>query len=172
MHLTVYFHHKPVVYEKMLVKYRESEKPFWTLPGEVDSFARFVDSTLFEKLKSAENNDWADRILNKNPYLRLYECSYFSPDPDKITEEEEQVAVLQKKLTEEDIPFISANSSDHSLQPVLGSIKKDRVFVRDRWTGVGKTLFEKQAIFKLQKRQIHRIYVPPNYLKLAQNFVF
>ena len=172
MHLTVYFHHKPVVYEKMLVKYRESEKPFWTLPADVDSFACFVDSAFFEKLKEADNNDWADRILNKNPYKRLYECSYFSPDSNKITEEEEQAAALQKKLKEKEIPFISANSSDHSLKPVLGSIKKDRVFIRDRQTGAGKTLFEEQAIFKLQNRQIHRIYAHPDYLELAQKFVF
>ena len=172
MHLTVYFHHKPVVYEKMLVKYRESEKEFWSLPCDIESFSRFVDSALFEKLTESKSNEWARRLLNKNPYRRLYEWSYFSPDPGKITKEEEQVAALQQKLSDEGVLFISANSSDHSLQPIFGQTKKDQVFVKDQRTGTGKPLFEEQAIFKLQKRQIHRIYVDPDYWELAQKFVF
>lgn len=172
MHLTVYFHHKPVIYEKMLIKYRESEKEFWTLPCDTDSFSQFVDSALFQKLKESESNEWARRILNKNPYRRLYEWSYFSPDRDKAAAEEEQAEDLQKKLSQGEIPFISANSSDHSLKPLLSQLKKDRVFVKDWRRGTGKTLFEEQAIFKLQNRQIHRIYVDPNHWKPAQKFVF
>lgn len=170
MHLTVYFHHKPVVYEKMLVKYSECENTSWTLPSEVASFSRFVDSALFEKLKEAADNEWANRILNRNPFKRLYECGYFSHSSDEKTKEEKHIQALQKKLSEERISFISANSSDHSLQPVLKP--ETRLFVKNRWTGTAKTLFEEQAIFKLQRRQIRRIYVDPKDWDKAQKFAF
>ena len=172
MHLTVYFHHKPVVYEKMLIKYRECEKIPWTLPSQVDSFSRFVDSILFEKLKEAKDNEWANRILNKNPYQRLYECSYFSPSSKGKTKEEKQIQTLQEKLSKEKIPFISANSSDHSLQPVLGPVKENPLFVKDQLNNTAATLFEEQAIFKLQRRQIHRIYVDSMDRERAQKFAF
>lgn len=171
MHLTVYFHHKPVVYEKMLSRYRESEKEPWTLPCGVEPFSRFIDGSLFEKLKSAEGNEWAARILNKNPYHRVYEISYFSPDSDKMTDEEKQIKVFEKEFSSAGVPFISANSSDHSLQPILRQVQKDHVFVKGWHSDKGKTLFEEQAIFKLQRRQIHRIYADPNDRELAQKII-
>ena len=170
IHLTVYFHHKPMVYEKMLERYRDSEPVPWTLPGNVDSFAQWTDNTVFEKLKAAKNNEWAQRIRDKNPYKRVFEWGYFSPEGGSAREER-RIKSLEKKLSNENIPFISANSSNHPLKPVLSDDGENNVFVKNRWTGEAKSLFDQQAIFKLQKRQIHRIYVDLKDRERAQKLL-
>ena len=169
MHLSVYFHHKPVIYEQMLVKYKESGGDTWTLPCDTDSFALCTDNALFEKLKTvAENNEWARRILKKEPYERFYESGFFVTDPLVETEQEREIQRIRKKLSDAGLPFISANSSDHSLQPVSKHSEKNSVYVKDRWTGKCKTLHEEQAILKFQKRRIHRIYLNPKDREKAE----
>ena len=96
MRSIVYFHHKPVIYNKMLKKYARDCR--WRLPSDIQNYACFIDSKLFDRLKS-DDNVWAKRIIERRAYLRLYEYIFFesSHESDKAEEGQEKNQLSQKK---------------------------------------------------------------------------
>ena len=76
MRLVVYFHHKSTIYNEMLKKY--SKTCSWVLPSNISDYLEFTDSKLLNELKG-DKSPYAQKIIERKPYFRLYEASDFSP---------------------------------------------------------------------------------------------
>lgn len=72
MNLMVYFHHKSIVYEEMLIRYLESEDCSFKLPADINEYTSYNDYKLFEHLTKVKN-PWAVRIALRRPYRNLIE---------------------------------------------------------------------------------------------------
>lgn len=72
MFLQVYFHHKAVVYERMLERHVLGERCAWSVPCELDAFLRCTDAQLDVYL-AGTSEPWARRIVDHQPYRRVVE---------------------------------------------------------------------------------------------------
>lgn len=74
MFASVYLHYTPVVFEKMLSRYFESAPEEFTLPADVEKYAKLDDLDLWTTLRKSEN-PWARRIVERKPYTLLDEIN-------------------------------------------------------------------------------------------------
>ena len=171
MHLAVYFHSKPVVYEQMLKKY--AEETGFLLPSDVEPFTEYVDSVFFETVKKNKDNEWAKRILNKKTYERLYEYSYFHSEGKDVEKQNlkdrEQFYKIKDQLEKSDIPFFEANSYNHMLRP--SKDKEKDIYIKNVKNNSVTLLSEEQSLFNKSERRIERIYVHPSHVKDAKKFL-
>jgi len=72
MYLMVYFHHKSIVYEEMLMRYLSSPECTYVLPADIGAYVRCTDYSLYEHLSSVDNF-WAERIAARQPHKMLFE---------------------------------------------------------------------------------------------------
>lgn len=105
MFLSVYFHHTPVVMEKMLERFFKECPESFSLPSDIEGYLSLTDLDLWQVLMKSENQ-WAKRIVQKKPYVKLYEKL-------ALTHDEEEMHfhyTLKKGLEQEAIDCIVANS--------------------------------------------------------------
>jgi HD superfamily phosphohydrolase len=72
MFATVYLHHTPVIFEKMLERYFEEAHEEFSLPADVERYAKLDDMDLWSTLRRSKS-PWAQRIVNRRPFMLLDE---------------------------------------------------------------------------------------------------
>ena len=157
MRLIVYFHHKPVIYNKMIKKY--AEESGYVFPTHLPEYMVWVDSHLKDHLQK-ESSVWAKRIVQQKPYVRLAEYVFFASSP-KEKETHSKLKKLKQKLNREHIPFIEINSEEDSLTPYKKDSTKYPVYLKSPESGSAEPLCEDPSFLPLPPRKIQRIYIPP-----------
>ena len=164
MRLIVYFHHKSAIYNQMLKNY--SKECQWYLPAEAEEYVNFTDSLLFEKLRWDKDNEWAKRIIEKKPYLRLYESVYTK---ENEIQSQNNINSLKPWLKKKGLPYISINSEKHSLHP--SKPKTYPVYLKNRAINQFQKLESSSVFLALPSRRIQRIYVRPEDFPQAKELM-
>ncbi len=168
MRLIVYFHHKSVIYNKMLKKYAEEVR--FRLPTSLKQYIPFTDSHLKDHLRK-EDNTWAKKIMEQKPHIRLAEYVFFdSFKKQRFSEEklvEEKLISLQQKLKKHSIPFIEINSEEDSLTPYKRGPAQWTIYLKRTDNHESRPLKEDPGFLSIPRRKIQRIYVPPHLWKKA-----
>ncbi len=156
MHLMVYFHHKSIIFEEMMVRYLESPDCKFHLPADINEYTKYTDYKLFEHLSNSKN-EWAQRISRRDPYKVLIEIHN--------TEGSHRAENIKNYLEEKEIDVIWASSQArlskyHSGNP---EDRKDTIFVvdqYDRWVQP-MPIGESTEIFQRYEgaRIIDRLYI-------------
>lgn len=168
MRIIVYFHHKAIAYNEMLKEY--SKTCSWHLPEDIDEYTHFTDSHLFNHLKKEkDNNEWASRICNNNPFVRLYEFSHLGKPQE---EEKARFNFVLENLDEKSIPYLVINSKENSITPYKGNPNNYPVFLKNSLLKRAHPLFEKNNYISIPQRGMDRIYIDPQYQKEAEKFLF
>jgi hypothetical protein len=170
MFLMVYFHHKSVIYEEMLRRYVESspsglrlaDSPdrSWRLPADLDEYLLADDVALASHLRGSDD-PWARRIVQQQPYRRVYERHGDARTAD--------ISDPARRLRAEGIDVIAAESTGR-LSRYAGAGSKRRtapdIYVLERMPGEPvervRSLTEASQVFEryADERVIARLYVP------------
>jgi len=78
MFATVYLHHTPVIFEKMLARYFQEAQGEFMLPADVEKYAQLDDMDLWVTLRRSKNQ-WARRIVERRAYMMLDERHVGAP---------------------------------------------------------------------------------------------
>lgn len=72
MYLTVYLHHKSVVFDEMLFQFLKTDSANTRLPSSMEDYLQVDDYWLKSRLReAAKSNPWAKRIIENRPYRML-----------------------------------------------------------------------------------------------------
>lgn len=165
MYLMVYCHHKGIVYEEMLKRYfTDNEKPF-SLPYDLQEYTKCTDFWLYQILAESKNH-WAERISNKQPFIRVKELHSAFLGSEKLKEEASRV---EKILKESKIQYIMSSSKmEMSSYYNVERKKKEKTFSlfvssQDEKSFKAIPIEECTDIFKkyAQSRYIVRMYISP-----------
>lgn len=161
MFLMVYFHHKSVVYEKLLRRFVTDPACDWRLPAELDRYLHADDVGLIAHLRSSPD-PWARRIVERRPYKRVLE-RHGRP-------QEVELASERAALEDASIDVIAASSTGAlSRYARLGAKRRSApvIYVVETQPGgrrrhvrpltVASSVFERYA----DERVIARLYVRP-----------
>ena len=169
MHLMVYFHHKSIIYEEMLMRYLSSKDCTFRLPADINEYINFNDYSLHEHLQKSPN-PWAQKISTKQPYKVLFELH--------SSQETERTQGMQKKIEKEaGVPIIWASSGVrlskyHSASP---QEKSHSIYVVDQYDRLAKPYPIEKSTEIFQKyedmRRIERLYVAPENYQKAEAFI-
>ncbi|PIU00618.1 MAG: hydrolase [Bdellovibrionales bacterium CG10_big_fil_rev_8_21_14_0_10_45_34] len=165
MYLMVYFHHKAIVFDEMLLKYLTSKDCDYHIPADLSRYVRYTDQHIYEHIKSSKN-PWAVRIATRQPYKRLFEIHETQPSAD--------VARIQSELQREGIDLIHSSSIARlsKYHTSLGTEGKHQIFVVDPYNNFQPPYPLEAAtdIFRMyeKSRNIERIYVAPEDLDRAR----
>ncbi|MEI6805615.1 MAG: HD domain-containing protein [Myxococcaceae bacterium] len=148
MFASVYLHHTPVIFEKMLQKYFEESPEEFLLPEDVEAYVKLDDTDIQMHLRQSQNT-WAQRIVQRKPYSLL---------SDELSVEE--YARLCQLLKQEKIDFIESRSSS-AISKYFG-VSKIPLYVQTK-RGEAVLLESYTELFKRYQRpaQFNRIYVAP-----------
>ena len=161
MRLIVYFHHKSAIYNQMLKNY--SKDCEWHLSPNTLEYANFSDSQLFEKLRGDQDNEWAKRIIEKNPYLRLYE--FIS------NESENSISRLKQGLEKQGISCMFIDSEKHSIKPSKPILKAYPIYLKNKALNQFQDLSSAPAFLKLPRRKLIRVYIKPEEFSTAKKIL-
>ena len=171
MFLMVYFHHKSVIYEKLLQRYVTSDACDWRFPDDLESYL-WVDDTSFSQHLRSSSDPLARRIVSQIPYRRVLERHG--------TPREADVSAEVDALAGEGIDNIAAASTGKlSRYRQFGRKRKNAapIYVLERITGQPvervRTLAEATKIFEryADARTIARLYVPPEDFEVARKIL-
>lgn len=168
MHLMVYFHHKSIIYEEMLIRYLNSPECTFFVPGDINEYIKYTDYRLFEHLASVENK-WAQRITKRTPYKVLVELhtTEESPRPENIQNalEERGVGVIWASSKARLSKYHSGNPEDKA-QPIYV------VDQYDRWDKPAPVDQSTEIFHKYEgTRIIDRLYVAPEQFRDAERLL-
>ena len=164
MSLVVYFHHKSSIYNQMLKNY--SKECDWELPCDILNYSQFTDIQLFEKLKS-DPNEWAGRIIQKKPYLRLYESIVF----EKSLSSGSFLLLLKQKLEQEAVDCMLIDSKRHSIKPSKSYYQGRPMFLKNRALNKSEPLEKTKGLLSLPSRSLQRLYVKPEQYSRAKKLL-
>lgn len=168
MHLMVYFHHKSIIYEEMLIRYLNSPECGFFVPADIREYTKYTDYKLYEHLAESQN-PWAQRIAERRPYKVLVELhsTEESPRPQNIQSALESMGI--------DVIWCSSKarlSKYHSGNP------EDRVspiYVVDQYDRWDKPtpIDQSTEIFHKYEgtRIIDRLYVSPEKFRDAERLL-
>lgn len=167
MFATVYLHHTPVIFEKMLARYFEEAQGEFDLPADVERYAYLDDMDLWHTLRKSKNR-WARRIVERGPYFLL----------DERTETHEATGdaglsydELCARLEEERIDYIRTRSRS-VLSKYFDLAEKNPIFVV---TGTSREIpLEEytQLYLRYQKPALlERIFVDPEARERAKQIL-
>lgn len=168
MHLMVYFHHKSIIYEEMLIRYLNSEDCSFFVPADIREYTQYTDYKLFEHLAQAKN-PWAQRISKRQPYKVLVELH--------STEENPRPENIQAALNQVGIDVIWASSKArlskyHSGNPEDRSSPIFVVDQYDRWDKPAPIDQSTEIFHKYEgTRIIDRLYVAPEKFRDAERLL-
>ncbi len=97
MFMMVYFHHKTVIFDRLLAEYFSSPECDYTLPSKIENYTKYTDTHLSSHLSLSSNN-WAKRIVQKRPFRMLIEVH--SGIPATKTAQMEQKKLLEELQTD------------------------------------------------------------------------
>lgn len=164
MFLTVYFHYKSVIYDRMLKMYFETAPGEYSLPSDIEKYCDANDAQLYTQLAKSKN-EWAKRITNKEPYRMLVELHSGIPAGKAAAESQEKLlAKLKKDLQAKKIHFLETTATGELSKyfrkdgdPIF--VRYDNLFSEPSYIPLEKCtdLFERYQ----EKRSITRLYVSP-----------
>ena len=169
--LAVYFHNKMVIMEEMLNKYFASPDCDFYIPSALKEYLSCTDFSLLQNLRRAESkNEWARRLVNREPYERVYEVQYSYLKKDEWIEKIENV---KESLHKKNIPFIHTNSLKHTSRLYFNKEQNVLpIYIMDEFNGSVEPLHEKMKMFD-QKNFIllmDRFYVAPENKEKVRKF--
>lgn len=168
MNLMVYFHHKAIVYEELLMRYLTSDSCSFFLPADIEEYIDYTDYALYQHLRKSKN-EWARRISERRIFRVVFELH--------STAETLRVEKMRKFLEEEDIPVIFASSSIRLSKYHSGNTieKNFPIYVVDRYDRLAKPYAIEESTEIFQKydeiRRIERLYVPPEKHAKAEKII-
>lgn len=171
MFLMVYFHHKSVIYDEMLLRYFQSKECDYQIPSDIEAYVQCDDAHLMTHLTSSKN-EWAKRISEKNPYpLFLQLHSSIPLTRQGGAENQRFIQSLTKGLKAQNIEYILAtNTSELSkyfskpAEPIF--VHYDNRLHRPLFIPLQQctNLFQSYSA----KRSMIRLYVPEEKVARAQ----
>jgi HD superfamily phosphohydrolase len=168
MYLMVYFHHKAIIYDEMLVKYLQSKDCTYRIPADIESYLEYTDSHLHQHLRES-NNTWAKRIAERRPYRVLFELheTKDNPRPTKI-----KSALAAQNIDAIHTGSIARLSKYHSS---FGTDTNRRIYVVDPYDRLQEPfpIESTTEIFKKyeENRRIERLYVAPENFVAAEKIL-
>ncbi len=75
MFVSVYQHHTPIIFDKMLQSYFAKCDEDFSLSADIERYVQVDDVDLWHTLRKSQN-EWAKRIVNRRPYYLLDENKY------------------------------------------------------------------------------------------------
>ncbi len=148
MFASVYLHHTPVIFEKMLQKYFKESKEAFELPADLEAYIKLDDIDIQMHLRQSKNS-WAQRIVQRKPYSLLM---------DELSQSEH--VRLCEQLADQKISLIESQSNNaiskyfgRSSIPLYVQTKRGTIVELESYT----------ELFKRYQRpaQFNRIYVAP-----------
>ena len=167
MYLMVYFHHKSIIFEEMLVRYLTSPDCTYFLPADINEYVKCTDYSLYEHLASVAN-PWAKRIAERRPYRMLFELH--------ANDETPRPQLMKEALEKEGIDAILASSQARlSKYHATQAEKAYTIFVTDQYDPMEKPVPIEQCtrIFTRyeETRRIERIYVAPENYQAGRKII-
>lgn len=169
MHLMVYFHHKSIIYEEMLMRYLTSKDCGFFLPSDVHHYLMYTDYALYEHLAKSQNT-WAKRITERRPFKMLFELHSTKANP--------RPEVMKSTLEKNGIEVILANSTMR-LSKYHSSAAEEKffqIYVVDQYDKIEPPypIEESTEIFQKYEeiRRIERLYVAPENYKQAEDIIY
>lgn len=162
----VYFHHKSVIYEEMLLRYLTSADCEFFLPADLEKYISYTDYKLYEHLDTVKD-PWAKRISNRKPYRVATELHNQSP---------ERAKEVEKILNEHEIDYIYTSSNIRlSKYHATANSTEASIYVVDQYDKWDKPTQINSATQIFQKyevaRIIDRIYVSPENLEKSKKLL-
>lgn len=166
MYLMVYFHHKGIIYDEMLLRYLKSSDCDFKLPSLMDEYIKFDDYRLHSHINESQN-PWAKMIANRMPYRMLLES-----DDQKA----QDIAKLEQTLGSKNIEVIHASSTGRLSKYYGDQNSSEGIFVIDKENPINKKVArieETTEIFNKYKnaRKIERLYVSRDHFSEAQKIL-
>jgi HD superfamily phosphohydrolase len=164
MYMMVYFHHKGIVYDEMLLRYLRSPDCDFFLPPDIEEYVKYDDYRLHTHMSQSQNI-WAKLISERKPYRMLVEHHGATDN---------HIAKIEKALQKEDIEAIRASSTGRLSKYYTGEISKDEpIFVVDSDLGAHQRVTkieDSTEIFNKyhDTRKIERLYVGRENYERAQ----
>jgi uncharacterized protein len=104
MFATVYLHHTPVIFEKMLSRYFDDTREF-ALPADIEAYIQIDDMDLWTTLRRSKN-PWAKRIIERRSLMLLDESADAHDGNGAVVDH----VVLTRNLQERGIETIHTRS--------------------------------------------------------------
>ena len=168
MHLMVYFHHKSIIFEEMLMRYLSSKDCQFFLPADINEYILANDYSLYEHLAKVKNQ-WAERITLRKPFRVLFELH--------VTDDNPRIESIRRALENDGIEVIWASSRArlskyHGGDSQEGASQIYVVDTYDRWSKPFP-IHESTEIFKKyeETRRIERLYVAPENFTRAEKIL-
>jgi len=155
MYLVVYFHHKSVVYDEMLIRFLRSPDCDFFLPADINEYLRFDDHLIHSRMAESRNH-WAQLISKRKPYRMLTEST--SPKSNDLLDD------VENRLKTVGIDFIRSSSTGR-LSKYYGTdnVHTEKIYLVDRMHKREKPALieEGTEIFERYQnaRRIDRLYV-------------
>ena len=168
MHLIVYFHHKSIIFEELLLRYLASPDCAFNLPSDIEEYLKYTDYFLYEHLAVVDNR-WAKRIAQKRPFRMVFE--------HHMTQETDRLQNMKDVLDSEGIESIPTSSKArlskyHGVNPTDQAVK---IFVVDQYDKRAKpeAIDDSTEIFKKYEdaRIVERLYVAPEQYQAAEKII-
>jgi HD superfamily phosphohydrolase len=156
---SVYFHHTPIIMEKMLERFFKSGE--FQLPKDLGAYALTDDIDLWSALKKS-HNPWAQRICARRPYLVLQEQVLADDEEDRAT------PVAMAALEEAGIDAIFARSK------AAGALKKPTIptfVIDDHGRAQVLSHYHSQILPARAAMGISRIFVDEKDMGKAQKII-
>ncbi|MCM0606537.1 MAG: HD domain-containing protein [Xanthomonadaceae bacterium] len=158
MFLMIYFHHKSVIYDRMLHEYCRSSDSTYEIPSDLTGYLNCVDSELMNHLGTSKNK-WAKRITERNPYVVLIELpsglTDSSPDHDLFSS-------VEAKLKKQDIHYLKETSTSELSKYIDGGkkplyVRYDNYYTETKFIPLTQysDLFDRYK----KRRSVSRIYI-------------
>ncbi len=164
MYLMVYFHHKSIIYEKMLYYYLTSENCDYKLPASIEDYTCCTDFSLYENMASSQN-PWAQRITQHRPFRIVFEDHITSSSSSRTKK-------INTRLNEEGIETILANSRSHLSKYYKTGSEPLTIYALDAYSpptsiDLCTEIFQKYE----EARVIERVYVHPESMEKAKKIL-
>lgn len=167
MYLMVYFHHKSIIFEEMLLRYLTSSDCSYFLPSNLDDYIRCTDFSLYEHMGQV-SNPWGRRMAERHPFKMLFELhsTTETPRPEKI-----------KKALEDEGMQVILSSSQARLSKYHATQAQQTfpIFVVDHYDPMEKPVPIEQCTRIFQRyeetRRIERLYVADEDLETAKKII-
>lgn len=169
MHLMVYFHHKSIIYEEMLMRYLTSTDCGFFLPSDIHQYLMYTDYSLYEHLAKSQNA-WAKRITERRPFKMLFELHSTKDNP--------RPEIMKSTLEENGIETILANSTARLSKYHSSSAEEKffQIYVVDQYDKIEPPypIEESTEIFQKYEeiRRIERLYVAPENFQKAEDIIY
>ncbi len=158
MFMSVYFHHKSVVFEELLKRHFASSSRRWTFPADVEAYLPLDDVAMHAYLRNC-TDEWAQRIVHRRPFRRVLEKHGSAPEVN--------LSGAQSRLLAEGIDCLWAGSiGELSRYSAMGKKREraPRIYVVDRSPGQRARVAPLEESTKIfgryqEARHITRLYV-------------